>query len=432
MATTTQAAPQDEELTPRPVTIEFDVYLVLTVTALLAFGLLMVYSTTFDWSYLEYGSPARIFLKQVRSMVIGLVVLVAAWRIDYRWLRNRNIAMAIMLFAIVALGALLILTRNNDGETQRSFFQGSYQPGEAAKLAIIIYFAAWLASKGEKLRRFGSGLIPFSLLVGIVGGLVVLQPDLSTAAIIVVTAWTMFFLAGANIFQILVAGAGAGFVGWTVSTQFDYARDRLLSHLQAMQDLTKASWHVQQAIIAFTAPGSHVGGAFSPNWFGSGLGQSRQKFGFLPAAHTDSIFAIIGEELGLLGCFVVIGLFGVFVWRGFKISREAPDRFGALLVAGITAWIAYEAVLNVAVVTAIIPFTGVTLPFISYGGSNLVVAMTGVGLMMSVSRRRRYASLERGAAPPDIELSLREELRGDVRDRQRQRISRVGRRNQDE
>ncbi len=426
MTTTTQpAARQGEDLAPPPpTTLDFDIYLVLAVFALLAFGLLMVYSTTFDWSYLDFGSPLRIFLKQVRSVVIGLGGLVVAWRMDYRILRDRRVAMAIMLVAIIALATLLILSRNSGGP-QRAFFQGSYQPGEAAKLAVIIYFAAWLASKGDKLRHFGTGLIPFSLLVGLVGGLIVLQPDLSTAAIIVLTAWTMFFLAGTNIFQIILAGAGAGFVGWTLSTQFAYARDRLVAHVAAMQDLTKASWHVQQAIIAFTAPGNRIGGSFSPNWFGIGLGQSRQKFGFLPAAHTDSIFAIIGEELGLFGCFVVIALYGLFVWRGFKIAREAPERFGALLSSGVTAWIAYEALLNIAVVTAVVPFTGVTLPFISYGGSSMVVALTGVGLLMNVSRRQRMVSLERGETRPDYELALRGDTTQTGR---RQRVERVGRR----
>ena len=408
----------DEDIAPpRPAVLDFDVYLVLVVAALLAIGLLMVYSTTFDWSYLEYGSPVRIFLRQVRSAVIGTVALLIAWRMDYRILRDRRVASIIMLMAILALGLLLILNNNRVLGSQRSLYQGSYQPGEAAKLAVIIYFGAWLASRHEQLQKLGYGLIPFSILVGAVGGLIVLQPDLSTAAIIVLTAWTMFFLAGANLIQIGLAGAGAGFVAWLLTTQFDYARERLVAHLAAMQDLTQASWHVQQAIIAFTAPGDRPGGSFSPNWFGVGLGQSRQKFGFLPAPHTDSIFAIIGEELGLFGCLVVVLLFVLFVWRGFKIAREARDPFGALLAAGITSWIAYEALLNVAVMTAVLPFTGVSLPFISYGGSSLVVVMTSVGLLMSISRRRPVGGRLRGV---DYEYQRRA--------RRQMRLSRVGRR----
>ncbi len=408
---------------PAPAIFDFDVYLLLVVVALLAVGLLMVYSTTFDWSYLEYGSPVRIFLNQVRSLLIGAVVMLIVWRLDYRILRDRRVALGIMIVTILALGALLILNNNRALGAQRSFYQGSIQPGEAAKLAVIIYFGAWLASRQDRLQRIGYGLIPFSILVGLVGGLIVLQPDLSTAAIIVLTAWTMFFVAGANIAQIVLAGAGAAFVAWMVSTQFDYARQRLVEHLQAMQDLTQASWHVQQAIIAFTAPGSRPGGTFTPNWFGVGLGQSRQKFGFLPAAHTDSIFAIIGEELGLFGCLVVILLFALFVWRAFRIARNAHDPFGAVLAAGIGAWIAYEALLNVAVMTAVIPFTGVPLPFISYGGSSLVTVMTAVGLLMSISRRRPPAL--RRIRPPEGGSTPYEPL---AQGRRYRRLSRVGRR----
>jgi cell division protein FtsW len=396
MAVATPELSQAEEgspvASPAPALFDFDIYLVLIVAALVAIGLLMVYSTTFYWSYLEYDTPVRIFLKQVRSLAVGLVALVIAWRMDYRLLRDRRVALAIMIVTIAALGGLLLVGGNTTLGAQRAFYQGSLQPGEAAKLAVILYFGAWLASRQGQLRRIGYGLIPFSVLVGLVVGLIVLQPDLSTAAIILATAWTMFFVAGANIVQILLAGGGAAFVGWMVTTQFEYARTRLAEHLLAMSDLTQASWHVQQAIIAFTAPAAtRPGGSFSPNWFGVGLGQSRQKFGFLPAAHTDSIFAIIGEEMGLFGCLVVITLFVLFVWRAFRISSEAQEPFGALLAAGVGAWVAFEALLNVGVMTAVIPFTGVPLPFISYGGSHLVTVMGAVGLLMSISRRRPFS-----------------------------------------
>jgi cell division protein FtsW len=419
MALSADTSSSHEDIAPPPSKwLDFDVYLVLVVAALLAIGLMMVYSTTFDWSYLEYGSPIRIFLNQVRSFAVGLAALIIAWRMDYRILRNRWMATGIMVVAIIALGVLLVLNNRSVLGAQRSLYQGSFQPGEAAKLAVIIYFGAWLASRREQLQYIGYGLIPFTLLVGLVGGLIVLQPDLSTAAIIVLTAGTMFFVAGANIIQIMLIAAGALFVGWTLSTQFGYARERLIAHINAMQDLTQASWHVQQAVIAFTAPGSRPGSPFSPNWFGVGLGQSRQKFGFLPAAHTDSIFAIIGEELGLFGCLVVITLFALFVWRAFKIAAESRDPFGSILAAGIASWIAYEAILNIAVMTAVLPFTGVPLPFISYGGSNLVVVMTSVGLLMSISRRWPLKIEERRESSADYDFG---------RGNRRRRVSRVGR-----
>lgn len=379
---------EEAPLSPRPTALDFDVYLALVVFALVALGLMMVFSTTFDWSYQTTGSPLTIFLKQVRSLAIGVGVAIVLWRIDYRPLGDRRISTMLMLVTIAALGILLMLNTNEEFGAQRSLYQGSYQPGEAAKLATIIYLAAWLSSRPEQLSRFGYGVV-FSLLVGAVGGLIVLQPDLSTAAIIVLVAWTMFFLAGANIFQLAISAAGATAVGWLLTTQFGYARERLVAHWASVSDLTQASWHVQQAVIAFTAPGHNRSNPFAPNWFGRGLGQSSQKFGFLPAPHTDSIFAVVGEELGVLGCLVVIALFVLFAWRAFRIASEAQDLFGAVLAAGIGCWIAYEALFNVAVMTAVIPFTGVPLPFISFGGSNLVTTLAGVGLLMSISRRRR-------------------------------------------
>ncbi len=422
-AATTDSTPidrHDDAAPDAPGVLDVDVYLVLVTAALLAIGLLMVYSTTFDWSFLEYGSPVRIFLNQVRSLIIGGAILIIAWRMDYRILKDRRIATGLMLVTIAALAGLLILNDNRTLGAQRSLYRGSFQPGEAAKLAVIIYFAAWLASRREQLGRLGYGLIPFSILVGAVGGLIVLQPDLSTAAVIVLTAGTMFFIAGANIVQIGVIGVGAAALAWTLSTQFDYARERLASHVDAMRDLTQASWHVQQAIIAFRASGRGQG-AFSPNWFGVGLGQSSQKFGFLPAAHTDSIFAIIGEELGLFGCLLVVLLFALFVWRAFHIAGDSPEPFGQLLAAGIGCWIAYEAMFNVAVMTTILPFSGVSLPFISYGGSSLVVAMTGVGLLMSISRRRPL-QIEHRAAPTDYDRSGLRSIPAN-----RRRVSRVRR-----
>ncbi len=376
---------------PRIRGMDGDLLLMLVVGVLVIIGMFMVYSTTFYWSYVEYGSAFHIFFRQVRSLLIGLAALFLFWRvIDHRMLQDRLMATGIMVITIISLIAVLLISGNLVFNAQRSFLNGSVQPGEAAKLAVILYFSAWLASRKRQLSRVGYGLIPFSILVGLVGGLIVLQPDLSTAALIALVAWTMFFVAGSNVFQILLAGAGAVGVGGLLIVQFDYARDRLTEHINSMIDLTTADYHVQQAIIAFTAPGSRTTGTVSPNWFGIGLGQSRQKFGFLPAAHTDSVFAIIGEEMGLVGCIFVVLCFAFLLWRAFDIARQAAargDDFGAVLSIGIGAWIFYEAMLNIAVQTAIIPFTGVALPFISYGGSNLVVVLTGIGMLLSISRR---------------------------------------------
>ena len=398
----------------RPFTFDFDVYLVLVVAALLAVGLMMVFSTTFDWSYQVYGSPTSVFLRQVRSLALALVGLVALARINYHL--TRRLAVPIILLMVVALGILLALPNAEAFGARRSYFNGSVQPGEAAKLAVVIYLAAWLSGRGRDIKKITYGLLPFSALVGAMCGLIVLQPDLSTAAIIFLSAWTMFFLAGADIIQLLVSAVLAGGIGFLLTLQFDYARERLALHWQAVSDLTTASWHVQQAVIAFIAPGRDPLNPFEPNWFGVGLGQSKQKFGFLPAPHTDSIFAIVGEELGLFGTLVVIALYVLLVFRGFAIARKANDAYGALLASGITLWIAIEALLNVAVMTAVLPFSGVPLPFISYGGSSMVTLLAGVGLLLNISRRRAYRAPRRTRA--DYAVGWRD---------RRGRISRVGR-----
>jgi cell division protein FtsW len=280
---------------------------------------------------------------------------------------------------------------------------GSLQPGEAAELVIVIYMAAWLSSRRTKIRSIAYGLIPFAMLVGIVGGLVMLQPDLSTAAIIFVSSGVMFFLAGADTRQLVVGGVLAVIVCWGI-TQFgllpSYAEDRVSTYVAGVTDLTQANYHVQQAVIAFMNGG----------WTGRGLGNGLQKFGFLPAPHTDSIFAVIGEELGVIGAVVVVVLYVALVVRGLQIARRAPDAFGSLMAAGLTIWIVSKALLNIAVMTAVVPSTGVPLPFISYGGSSLLVLMAGTGLLLSVSRvsARQQSAPERRNAVADHDSSRRD------------------------
>ena len=368
----------------------FDLYLVLVVGVLCAVGLMMVYSASIDISYQVTGesdSTTYFFVRQLRSMVIGVVVLVLLARLDYHFWRWTSVPM--MLFVIVLLIAVLQFGESRF-EAQRALFGGSMQPGELAKFTVVIYMAAWMASKRNRIRNITYGILPFSILVGGIAFLIVLQPDLSTAGSILATALTMFFIAGADWLQLIFIGGTMGVVGWQLMTRISYARARLDAHLAAVEDLTQASDHVQQAVTAF------LNGGLT----GVGLGESQQKFANnLPFPHTDSIFAIIGEELGLLGSFCVLALFVILIYRGFTISRMAPDAFGSLLAAGVTCWLAYDALLNIAVMTAVLPPTGVPLPFISFGGSSLVAALAGVGLMLSVSRATaRQAAAQRPEA----------------------------------
>lgn len=356
--------------------------LLLVVGVLIAFGLMMVYSTTFDWSYREFNSPTEIFFKQVRSLAIGLVVMFLMARIDYHiW---KPFAVPLLGVTVLALIAVLIFGSSTFGSI-RGLFNGSYQPSELAKLIIIIYLAVWLTSKKERINDITYGLIPYAVVVGILAGLVLLQPDISATFTIVLVGATMFFLSGADLLHIAVGALVSGTLGYGIVMTSSTARARISDYLTGLTNLTETSWHVQQAIIAFINGGL----------IGRGLGESHQKFQALPTPHTDSVFAVIGEELGLVGCVIVILLFALLIWRGARIAANAKDELGSVLAAGITSWIAFEVIINIGVMVAALPFAGNALPFISYGGSSLVVAMAAVGLLISISRHDPDASIQR-------------------------------------
>jgi cell division protein FtsW len=380
MASVTAA--QDQSVRKKAAGLPFDGVLLVVVGALLAIGLMMVYSATFDWSYQLYGNPNTVFILQLRSLAVGLVAMFIASRVNYRWWRW--LALGVMVASVVLLGWVLIKGSSVFG-AQRSVFRGSVQPSELAKFATVVYLAAWLSSKGDKIRQWGYGIIPFGMIIGFITALILLQPDLSAAATIVIVACIMFFVAGADLIQMGLVGLAGSGVAWLVLQASETGRKRLVDYLAGMQDIMQASWQVQQAAIAFVNGGL----------FGRGLGQSYQKFGFLPTPHTDSIFAIIGEELGLLGCLVVVALFVVLIWRGFKIASEAQDGMGAILAAGIVCWVALESMVNIAVMVGALPVAGNALPFISYGGSNLVVMMMAMGVLLSISRRSDTEAMPR-------------------------------------
>jgi len=352
-----------------------DYVLVLAVAGLVIIGLMMVYSATFDWSYQKYQSSFRIASRQFLWVGLGVVALVVIAAVPYdRW---QQVAVPVMGGALLLLILVLFVGEERFG-ARRSFFNGSIQPGELAKLAMVIYVATWLASKGEQIRDVTYGLTPFAVLIGVVAGLIVMQPDVSTAALIVLTALAMFFFAGADIFQLAVGGTIGSITFFVLINQLPHVKERLEEYLQVWRDPRLVGYHIRQALIALGSGGV----------FGVGLGQGQQKLGYLPTPHTDSIFAVLGEELGLLGCLVVIGLFVLLAYRGFKIAVGAPDAFSALLACGVTCWLTFQALINAAVMTGLIPFTGVALPFVSFGGSAMVMSLAGVGLLLSISRGR--------------------------------------------
>jgi cell division protein FtsW len=259
-----------------------------------------------------------------------------------------------------------------------------------AKLVIILYAAHWLSTKGERMKRLTYGLIPFSIIVGVVCAVIVMQPDLGTMTLVAIVSFTMFFIAGADLKQFAIAGLLGGLVFMLLVQTLPHAAARIESWETALKDPVLAGWHIQQTVIALGSGGL----------LGVGLGEGTQKFGPLPAAHTDGVFAVLGEELGFIGCIAVIALVAAMTWRGVKIARRARDGFGFLLAVGITCWLAYQALINMAVITAIVPFTGMPLPFLSYGGSAMTMSLIGIGILLNISRDAAMSARTQKEAPP--------------------------------
>ena len=351
-----------------------DVPLILTVVALLVFGLVMLYSASFDFSFNEYGSSSYMFIRQVKWMALGLVVAFIVSLFDYHhW---RRMVVFAMLGTIGLLVTVLFINEIRLGAS-RTLLNGSYQPSELAKLVAVIYLSVWLYAKRQFLHDISFGLIPLGVILGIIGGLIYLQPDLSAAGTVLILGGLLFFLAGADIKQIVFLLILAVVMGWIIVQFSATGQDRVNSFIAGLQDPTHASYHVQRSFEAI----------IKGSVFGVGLGQADTKLTGLPFAPTDSIFAVVAEELGLFGSVLLMALYAALIWRGLVIARRAPDMLGTLLAAGVTFWIGIEALINMAVMVGLMPFAGNALPFISAGGSNLVSILCAIGILLNISRQ---------------------------------------------
>lgn len=378
-----------------------DYVLAVIVGMLVIIGVMMIYSVSVGPN-LQVGSddPFSLVERHLLMLGLGLVVMLVLARLDYHLLM-RN---AVLLMGVtVALLVLLLVFGEGVQGARRWLFGPSIQPGEFAKLATIIYVAAWAASKGKKLRRLVYGLIPFSILIGLIAGLIILQPNYSTALLIAGVAFTMFFVAGADLVQFVGAGVLGGGVALLVVTQSARAVSRMgLLSIDPAGALNDQSWQMAQTLIALASGGIA----------GKGLGTGGGQYGYVPLAHSDGIFAIWGEETGLIGALMLVGLFMALAWRGFRVSQKAPDDFGRVLAAGITFWLVLQAFVNIGVVTQLIPFTGQPLPFISYGGSSLVVCMAAIGILLSISRALPKPPVVKSVpAPAAVGAALRQPVR---------------------
>jgi cell division protein FtsW len=367
--------------------------ILLSVVALAAIGILMVYSSSGVRAYVQRDDTFAVVGPQLLWAVLGTVAMVVMMRIDYRYLRLISIPMyaaALVLLALVLLPGIGVVVGGSARWLQIGRLPAVH-PAEFAKLALVVYLAHWLAGRGGRVRTIKEGTIPFLLLVLPAIVLVVREPDLGTTGVLTVTAFTMFWVAGANLWQfLLLFPAGAAAVGALVATH-SYQLARVQAFLDPWKDPQGIGFHTIQGLLALG-----LGGLV-----GAGLGgHSLQAGGLeLPNASNDFIFAVIGEEFGLLGAMVVVALFAVLAYYGMRVALAAPDTFGGLLATGITAWLTVQAFINIGVVVALVPITGVTLPFVSAGGSSLIVSFAAVGILLSISRETQARGTWNDADP---------------------------------
>jgi cell division protein FtsW len=359
--------------------------LVVAVMALVAIGVVMVYSASSISALLRNDDPARYGMAQAIWAAIGLTAMVIVSRIDFRI--YRYFALPAYFAALALLVLVLIPSIGHEAGGSRRWLDlpivGGFQPAEVAKLAIVLYLAHWLDRRGRAARGIRGGLIPFGLLVAPGFVLILLEPDLGTAGIYVAAAFAVFFMSGASLPGLLAIGGAVLAAAALFVSRTPYQLQRVTTFLDPERDPLGAGYNTMQALMALA-----MGGLA-----GVGLGASRQKYLYLPAPSTDFIYAIIGEEWGLLGTLVVLGLFVVIAWQGYRIAVHAPDTFSGLLAAGITTWLVAQAVINMMVVTALWPVTGIPLPFISYGGTALIINLVAVGVLLSISREAQTGSV---------------------------------------
>jgi len=391
-----------------------DLILVAAVIALGIFGLLMLYSAGTDFSLRTYGSANYIFDKQLLWMATGILVALIFSRVDYHlW---RKIAVPMMAVSVALLIAVLINNevRNN---AVRTFFGGSVQPSELAKVITIIYLSVWLCSKREDLQIIQLGLFPLAFILGVIGGLIFLEPDLSAAATIFIMGGLLFFLAGGDLRQIVLFSVVALAAGLLVVETSTTGKARIGSYVAGLKDPLNSSDHVLWSLESI----------YKGGWFGVGIGQATTKLIGLPFAATDSIFAVIVEELGFLGAFGLISLYAVLAWRGLKISSRAPDHLGSVMAAGLTFWIVIEAGINMAVMVGLVPFAGNALPFVSAGGSNLLTMLAAIGILLNISRQSGQTNPvgeERKTYSASVDLRRRNRRRSESRTRRNANPSR--------
>ena len=359
-----------------------DMWLFAAVVALVSVGVVMVYSASAILATDRFHDPYFFLKKQLFWAVLGFGCLWAAMTLNYRVLER--IMLPLLVVSLVLRISVLVRPFSQQiKDTDRWLRWGavSFQPAELAKFSLVVYLAQFLTRRREVVESFWLGLLPPLLVTGSMAGLVLLQPDLGSSLTLVVLVFCLLFLAGGRVRQMaLVAASALPLVAVAIYTA-PYRLKRIMTFLDPWADPRGSGFQIIQSYLALGSGGL----------FGRGLGESKQKLFYLPEPHTDFVFAVLGEELGLLGAVTVISLFGLLIWRGIRIGLSAPDPFGAFLALGLTALLACQTLVNLGVVTGVLPTKGLPLPFISFGGSSLIMAMVATGVLLNISQHARDA-----------------------------------------
>ena len=355
-----------------------DYCLFAVVIILLSIGTCMIFSSSFIMADKWYGDSYYFLKKQIIYAIIALIVLLFSMNIDYHF--YKKVSTPLLIISIILLSAVFIpgVGRSAGGAVRWvKFGILSFQPSEIAKFALILYMSESMTRKGmNDLKTFAKGILPSLIVIGVIFVLILKEPDFSTALIILGISFVMLFIGGTKIIQLFTLMAAAIPMGALILLREEYRKVRLLAFLDPWKDPLDSGFHVIQSLVALGSGGIT----------GVGLAESRQKFFYLPDQHTDFIFSIIGEELGFIGTVFIVVLFVLLLWRGYRIAVQSTDNFACLLATGITFVIVFQSMINIGVVTKMLPTTGITLPFISFGGTSLIINMLCIGILLNISR----------------------------------------------
>ena len=363
---------------PQKKKFNIDYWIFYVVLILLAIGVVMVYSASSYYAMHEGSASTAYLKKQAIAAVLGFIAMFMFINIDYHKLKKVTVLLMVVTIPLLLVVRLFPPVNGAQRWIPLGPF-GSFQPSELAKYVVVMFLAMSLSAKKEEVKEFFTGVVPYLVVAGFYAGLVLVQKNLSIAALIMIVTFILLFCAGARIKHLFLYVAPAlASVAVLFTVTEDYRLRRMTNFINPWQDAAGDGYQLIQSFYALGAGGIT----------GLGLGQSRQKTLYMPEPHNDFIFSIIGEEMGLIGCLIIIALFIVLIWRGVKVALEAKDTYGKLLAMGITSVIGVQAIINIAVITGSMPVTGVPLPFISYGGTSLLITMTSIGVLLNISRQR--------------------------------------------